>query len=276
MTFYKIGSIAGTLCLLGSAAQAGDVTLTADDVTSAIDIETAIQVATNSGTERGSVTLDGRAGPFVYTGADRSINLSVSNLVLRGIHDAILANCDDGLFFDGGIDASRITIERLAFVCVGNGIREGAPIGLKQRILIVDNDFEAGLNGILLSRLEKSTILHNTVIVENRAIALGEGSDQSALVLNDLQGFRGIDLEGVTRIRAIANTVEAEETGVLVRGVSSRNKIVANTIGVQAFPGISLQPDTFENNVIANRPPGGATGLVIEDLGTDNRVLANR
>jgi hypothetical protein len=68
--------------LIPSYAETGAVsveqnveTLTANQVVGANDIEAAIQRATLEGTRPGTVILDGRNGPFVYTVDDRSINI---------------------------------------------------------------------------------------------------------------------------------------------------------------------------------------------------------
>ena len=79
---------------------ANTVTLTASQVDGANDIEAAILEATAGGTRPATVILDGSKGPFVFTDEDRSLNLFVSDLILRGKNNAVLQNCEDGLFFD--------------------------------------------------------------------------------------------------------------------------------------------------------------------------------
>ena len=94
LPFIPLGSV------FADSQTPSTITLTAGQVSSAVDIEAAIIGATARGTRPGTVILDGQNGPFVLTGDDRSMNIFVSNLTLRGVNQAVIKNCDDGLFFD--------------------------------------------------------------------------------------------------------------------------------------------------------------------------------
>lgn len=272
MRSAKLTLMCGLICLFSSNAYASRVTLSADDVNTAADIEKAIEVATNSGTEFGIVILDGLLGEFAYeTGSDRSINVYFSNIVLMGVNGATISNCEDGVFFAGGADLSGIAVINLSFICSTGGIREGGPEGLKERIRIVDNHFDTGTVGIVLSRLRESVIARNTVSTAGQAVVVASESEHSVVMLNHLTGFRGVNLLNATDIRISHNYIDVEETGVLLQGASSLNKIVDNIIYVETFPGISLLQDTYENKVLANGAEGSGN-LWIEDLGTDNWI----
>ena len=90
-------------------------------MSSAVDIEAAIIQATAEGTRQGMVTLDGKKGAFVFTGEDRSVNIFVSNLTLRGVNQPVIQNCDDGLFFDN-FPLENVQVEGITFLCSGDGV----------------------------------------------------------------------------------------------------------------------------------------------------------
>ena len=62
----------------------------ASEVDDANDIEEAIRRATGEGSHEGSVVLDGRNGAFVFTDRDKSINIFVSELTMRGENNATI------------------------------------------------------------------------------------------------------------------------------------------------------------------------------------------
>ncbi|OGO27469.1 MAG: hypothetical protein A2136_01000 [Chloroflexi bacterium RBG_16_54_11] len=67
-----------------------EIRITASEVDDANDIEEAIRRATGEGSHEGSVVLDGRNGAFVFTDRDKSINIFVSELTMRGENNATI------------------------------------------------------------------------------------------------------------------------------------------------------------------------------------------
>jgi hypothetical protein len=282
------------LGLLSAQAQAGTVTLTSADVASALDINEAIQNATAGGTEPGIVILDGSAGAFEYTNGDRSINIGVSDLTIRGINLARIVNCDDGLFFDA-VPVSNILIEGLVFQCRGDGIDAGFGSGPRDGVTVRRNVFSSsgvpgqGSTGIVIADGFDWRIANNIIIG-------GSGAAQSAVVLiggaettvinNLLVGFLGVALvfdpvavTPPTEHRIVENRIEALQTGIRLDDAAIENRVVANRICVQTAPGpaIFLGADTSNNRVHGNQAAlvSGDNLVVVEDLGMGNKISGN-
>lgn len=272
-----------SLCI--GIAHAGTITLTRNDVASALDIEAAINTATNFGTTPGTVILNGSQGDFVYSGLDRSINMQVSNLTLRGSNGATIANCDDGLFFDD-VALQNILVEDITFQCTGDGI-DGFGLSQRKNVTIKENIFETGIFGISINNPVEWKILGNVIVAGTEpgqtAIALFGGKD-SRIVGNTLIAAQGIRLgtEGTlvsTGNRVIGNRIAALDTGIRLDTGANRNQVLLNRIALFASvgTGIFLDAGTSENRVQLNKVsivPGGSLTTVL-DLGTNNTVSSN-
>jgi hypothetical protein len=70
---------------------------------------------------------------------DKSLNIFVSNLTLRGINQAIIDPCDDGLFFDD-FPLHDILVEGITFLCTGDGVEA---TGTFKGVTLRDNFFLA-------------------------------------------------------------------------------------------------------------------------------------
>lgn len=268
------------------SAHAATITLTRNDVTSALDIEAAINTATNFGTTPGTVILNGSQGDFVYSGPDQSINIQMSNLTLRGSNGATIANCDDGLFFDD-IAVQNISVEDITFQCSGDGI-DGTGLSVRKNVTLKDNVFETGIFGISINNAVEWTLLGNIVVAGTdpgqTAIALF-GSKDSRIVGNTVVAAQGIRLgtEGSlvsSGNQVIGNRIVALDTGVRLDSGTNRNNVLLNRIALFApvGTGIFLDVGTFRNRVQGNRVsivPGGSL-TTVQDLGTDNKVSGNR
>jgi hypothetical protein len=179
MRSMLILAIVGT-CLLGSLAfnneeasahpaqPSNTVLITASQVSSAIDIESAIKQATGWGKHPGTVILDGRAGPFKYSGDDRSINIFYSNLTIRGIHGATITNCADGIFFDD-LTADQVSIENLTFECECNGV---VSVGGHRNVTFKGNNVRAGCNGITVGLANTWEITGNAILAQVSSLNL--------------------------------------------------------------------------------------------------------
>lgn len=231
------------------------VVLTADMVQDAIDIEAAINEATNYGTRPGTVILDGLGGPFVYASdaEDVDINIFVSNLTLRGAHQAVLQG--GGISLDG-MPLSNITIERLEIQCPADCIT--SPNGLHQNVTVRNNSIEA----------------------PNFGIAVGPEADGWLIDNNHITASNiAVQLWSTTRMKVINNQLFAETWGIWLTGTAQGNQIISNSIFNVQEGGIALGPQTRENKVHANRvvcAPDAPACVVVYDEGTDNRIKGNK
>lgn len=225
------------------------VTLTAKQVDGAEDIEAAIQQATQGGTRRGTVTLDGRDGAFVFTGSDRSINIFVSNLTLLGANQAVIQNCDDGLFFDD-FPLKNILVEGIAFLCAVDGLEA---VGSFQNVTLRSNMFQAGGSGIVLAGASSGWLVTGNVIQAGTdGIAL-TGVQKMVVSANHVSGAVGISMQGCDQSQARQNAIQARQQGVLLGQGATRNIVQANTITSPTQAGIALEPGASGNRVLSNR-----------------------
>jgi nitrous oxidase accessory protein NosD len=253
----------------------GKVILTPDMVHSAPDIEAAILQATEDGTRPGLVILDGRQGPFEYDqdALDVDVNIWVSNLILRGVHRAVL---NGGAINLDGMFLENITIEGLKMDCPNDCIT--SPDGLHQNVIVRDNRLQAGNFGIDVGGSESWWIKNNRIVAGQSAIHL-VSTIGIKVQKNHLQGYIPVMLGPADECQILNNTIAGEWQGILLSSDSQANRVLANSIsGVQAS-GITLGPETWANEVhrnwvsCAEDAPGC---LVVEDLGTDNHTGGNQ
>lgn len=265
--------IVGFFVLSGSA-RAGEVVLTSEDVASAVDIEQAIDEATNFGAEAGLVLLDGGKGDFLYSGLDRSINIADrSNFELRGINGATLANCDDGLFFDGGFATQDITIRRITFNCDGNGIREGGPPGPKRNVVVAGNTFQVSGSGILATNAADWSVRKNSFVATGDLGVIGFFDSLDVKIVNNtMEGTAGVRLVNSLNTHLTNNSIITDRDGVRLADQASANKVIANSVAVVASPAVFLDASTFDNKIHGNVLAVDDGGEPLVDLGFDNKV----
>jgi hypothetical protein len=254
MKFITFSLILVLLCVpFQSASEAGItknvVTLTAGQIDSADDIEAAIISATAKGTRPGTVILDGRSGPFVFSGEDRSLNIFVSNLVLRGVNQAAVKNCDDGLFFDD-FPLAHILIEGIAFFCNGNGVV--AP-GAFRDVTLRNNIFQAVISGISTGGHSSKWLITDNLIQAGTDGIHMAGAEKVVISSNHLSGNIGITLLGSSQFQVRRNAIQAAYQGVLIGQESWKNMVQANTVLGVSASGIALEPGVSGNWVLSNR-----------------------
>ena len=271
------------LFTLGNAPMGGsisEITLNANQATSASDIEKAIESVTDNGTHPGIVTLDSSQGDFVYTAADRSINIYYSNITLRSKNNAVIANCGDGIFFDDFV-TDNIIIEGIQFICE-NGIIAG--YGTHRNVTIKNNIFIANNYAISAQGADGWVITGNHTASNGTAIHLIETTE--AVIANNsliapVQGF-GVHLENSTGNSVRQNKIVNGFHGIIIGFDSSANRVTDNRIYRVGESGILFQGNNEYNSVLANKvscQPNTECAIVkVENppLSTTNKVRGNR
>jgi parallel beta-helix repeat protein len=253
------------------------VTLTAGEVDSADDIEAAIIKATESGTRPGTVILDGQDGAFIFTGDDRSLNIFVSSLILRGMNQAEIVNCDDGLFFDD-FPLQDILIESITFLCTGDGVEA---TGSFQDVTLSKNTFIAKNNGIGMAGNSTGWLIDGNLIQANGDGIRITGAQNVVITNNVISGNVGVGLMSASQMKVRRNTIQAAYQGILLGRESWKNVAQANTILGVSLAGISLEPGVVDNRIIANRVTCAPemnclTVEVLPEVAESNKIAGNK
>lgn len=265
-------------CAGVAAPKPAAVTITANAVTGAQDIEAAIIRATNHGAYPGTVILDGREGPFVFTEEDKSINIFVSNLTLRGANQAVIDGCDDGLFFDD-FPLQHISVEGITFLCSGDGVEAS---GSFQDVTLRDLIIRAQNNGIGVGgSSSRWTISGNLVQAAGDALSL-RGAANMVISDNHLAADNiAVVLMASTSVQVQRNALHAGYQGVLLGQETWRSQVQNNTILGVSASGIALEPGVVRNRVLANSVlcAHGAACLTVDampDVAKANTIEGNR
>jgi nitrous oxidase accessory protein NosD len=226
-----------------------EIRLTADQVAGANDIEAAIIKATENGTHPGTVILDGKNGPFVFTAPDKSLNIFVSSLTVRGENEAAIMNCDDGLFFEGA-PIHDILVEKITFNCTGDGVEA---TGEFHDVTLRKNNFQVAYYGIVTRGASTGWR-----ITENRVQAGWDGirmtgAKDTEITKNEITGINGVILLSGSQYQIKNNTIHAQIQGILLGQEAWQNVVQSNRITGVSLAGIALEPSITNNRVISNR-----------------------
>ncbi len=242
--------IAALSAITPALASHDQVSISADQVISASDIEQAINEATGYGTHPGTVILDARAGPFIYSAPDRSINIFYSDVNLRSLNGAVITNCVDGILFDN-VSASDVIIEGITFQCESNGIVAG--FGTHDRVTIQNNVIEAAGIGIGANGGRGWLISNNEVVSGVDAINLID-TTKSMITGNLLSGNEiALFLDQANRNKVTNNHLSASWQGILLIAGTNSNKVNGNRIFGPRNAGISLEGNNENNKIHGNR-----------------------
>ncbi len=226
------------------------LTLTASQVTSAVDIEGAINEATSRGTRAGTLVLDGREGPFIFSGDDRTINIFVSNLNLIGVNQAVIRGCDGGLFFDD-FPTRNILVEGIEFDCKGNGVVTSSSI---QTVVLRNNIFRTAQAALSLGGALSDWLITLNWLETGGGSGIeisGEGS-KILIVNNHITGIDGIALRDCSGVTIRKNILHVNYDGITLFQGTTKNLIERNTIqGVYRY-GIFLVLGVEGNQVLDN------------------------
>jgi hypothetical protein len=253
------------------------VIVSAEGVDGANDIEVAIIEATAGGTRPGVVILDGESGAFVFTDADRSLNIFVSNLTLRGLNNAVIENCDDGLFFDD-FALQHISVEGISFLCTGDGVEA---TGTFQDVTLRSNIFLAENNGIFANGHSNGWVIEDNIIhADGDAINLA-GAVGFIIDKNYLSGYNGIVLLRDSQFMVRHNAIQAKYQGIFIGQESWENMVQANLIYGVNEAGIRLELGVIDNQVVANRVicAAGIECLTVdtaEEVWQSNKIAGNK
>ncbi|OGO25541.1 MAG: hypothetical protein A2136_02110 [Chloroflexi bacterium RBG_16_54_11] len=230
-------------------AKHNEIKLTADQVDSADDIEAAIISITAENTRPGTIILDGRNGAFVFTGDDRSLNLFASNLTIRGENQAIIENCDDGLFFDD-FPLQNILVEGVEFICKGHGVVASGSFG---HVILSNNIFRAKINGLGMAGASHDWFITGNVIeTVGNGIEIA-GAQKIVITNNHLSGSTGISLRECSKFQVIENIIHASHQGIMLVQGSWENLIQRNIILGVSHSGIGLESGVKDNFIVTNR-----------------------
>ena len=262
--------LGGLSVFLLLSVHAEKITLDKDAVQSAADIEAAIADATDGGGESGIVVLDGKKGAFVFSGADRAIDIQYPNVTLCGINGALIKNLDEGI----NIAANKITIKGLAWQ--GKGI---SAIGTPKNILIENNYILSSQTGIWAMG-KNWKIQNNTLFSAWYGIKAGDLFDSTIEKNTVMSANRyetvGIEIQYESKgIKVIDNLVSARDC-ILVHTPSNqilRNKIVIGSgqAGIFVFnPGNKV----IDNKIFSSR--WGINPETIIQAAPGNTISGNR
>ena len=226
------------------------VTLTAQEVVSGSDIEQAILLATGNGSHPGTVILDSSEGDFVFSGADKTINIFVSDLTLMSKNTARIMNCEGAINFDA-VPANNVTIEGIQFICSGDGFFSSGYYnkGLK----ILNNLISVPGYGLDMGSIGESTIKNN-VIQAGTGIHISDTSNQVRIQNNWITATSiGIFLHDVDQNQVVNNQISAGWQGILFGNGSDSNLATANKISNVNQSGIALEGNNHNNQIHGNR-----------------------
>jgi len=284
MSKLSILLVIAALFTLGNgpmAAAANEVVLDASQVTSAPDIELAIETATANGTRPGIVTLDSSKGKFEYTGDDRSINITYSNITLRSLNGATIGNCADGVFFDE-VTANHIVIEGIRFVCPEGHAVIAPTLAQHHYGILRNNYFETGPNpAVYLLQGDYWTITGNQILSLGTGIFMNE-TGGTIIRNNRIQANVGVELYNSGYDNTVSkNTITAYWQGVVLSGKTLRNTITGNRMGRIQDSGIVFVDIVAWNRVTNNRiacwPGVKCTAVTADPVNYEqNKIAGNK
>lgn len=267
-----------SVLLMAGAKPVNTVTLTALEVVSGSDIEQAILLATGYGSHPGTVILDSSEGDFVFSEADKTINIFVSDVTLMSKNAARIIDCEGAINFDA-VPAHNVTIEGIQFICSGDGFFSSGYYN--SGIKILNNLISVPGYGLDLGSIGDSTIKNN-VIQAGTGIHISDTSNQVRIQRNWITAESiGIFLHDVDQNQVVNNQIRAGWQGVLLGNGSDKNMVTANKISNVNQSGIALEGNNHNNQIHGNRvacAPESACLVIdasIEGFGQNN-IHGNR
>ena len=259
----------------GAAAE-NLVTLTAGQVSSAVEIEAAAKRATADGTRPGTVVLDGRDGPFVYTGDDRSINIFVSDLTLLGVNGAKIEKCADGLFFDD-FPLENIRVEGIEFDCTAHGV---AAFGVFNEVTLRGNIFRTVMPAVHLDGESSGWLIALNLLDSFSDGIQITGTNNHIITYNMIDGWEGITIRHCNQLSITSNIIRSRRWGIHLLQESSNNLVEKNLIHYDQYSGIILLKGVTENQILSNivTCEGGEGCLSVDappEVAGQNTILGN-
>jgi parallel beta-helix repeat protein len=254
-----------------------EVVLNAGQVTGAPDIEYAINMATNDGTQPGIVTLDSSAGDFVFSDIDRSINIFVPDLILRSENGAVIRNCADAVYFDG-LEEDGVTIEGITFNCDGSGVISVYP---HQNVVIRGNTFHIADYVLRVENASNWEIVDNTgnALKYFPGILIVNATDMN-IRENMITAYEGISLYDANNNSVTRNELYAAIHGITIVNSSSDNRVSNNKILNIQDAGVLLRGNSEHNKILANRVQCAGSfscqAVLDESSSSTNKVAGNK
>ncbi|MCW2851984.1 MAG: right-handed parallel beta-helix repeat-containing protein [Nocardioides sp.] len=129
--------------------------------------------------------------------------------------------------------------------------------------------------GIVLSEVAARNNARNGVTISGRPLAEGPsatgtsvGSYGNNSISNSVasdNGRYGVEVIGGTNVRVLANDVDSNSVGIVVRDKASEVSVVGNTVGSSSTQGIAVRDGATEGVVSGNMVTGGETSLYLRD-----------
>jgi hypothetical protein len=224
------------------------ITLTADQVHSALDIEAAIKTATTNGSRPGTIILDGQKGPFIFTRNDRTVNIFVSNLTILGQNQASIQDCEDGLFLDD-FPLENILVEGIEFICSGHGVWTRNE---SKMVVLRNNIFRTGSTAIDTYLRPSDWLITYNLIETNSVGIVMTGTERFVITHNHINANIGITIHQGSDIKVQKNILHASDQGIQLIKLSLRNLVQMNSIWDVSQSGIFLEPGVRDNQILDN------------------------
>lgn len=266
-----------------TVVNAGVVRLTALDVTKSDDIANAIRKATNDGTTKGRVILDGIDGPIDVNGPD-SIPINVSNIAIVGQNDPVIVNCGNGFFFY--TDDENVVLENIRVIGIGMACDYNCFYGPRAtRDVVIRGNFLhcSHVNGVILGdNADDWLVANNKIVTPNGQGLRFYGGNNIVIrdnVIHSVSSGIVLDYFGSIIPRAEysnvvikSNRIFANDNGIEV-GTSTETTILKNDICVVHFFGVYFAAQDSKNSRVEfNRvfTGYGDEGVVLGAVPKDN------
>jgi hypothetical protein len=211
-------------------------------------------------------TLDGTAPAYSYVSA------SISNTTVDGNAFGIFASGAKGLDIRNSSFSHSLVSGVVLHRYVVNAVIENAEANANYKDGFV---LARATTGVVLSQIEARDNVRNGATMSGLPLADGPSATgtsvgdygnnsiaNSSLVHN---GRYGVEVVGGTSVGVLANEVESNQMGIVVRDAASDIGVVGNRVGASAVQGIAIRDGVDSVDVSGNVVDGGTTSVYLRD-----------